>query len=87
LVDLDLPQPRPNTRHRHLVGDALDATFKPGAGDAWDFGSSGPILFAARLGVERKKPGWQRRDDWGSHPQLAPAGDKPVRRRPARRHS
>jgi hypothetical protein len=28
-------------------------------------------LVAGRMGVERKRLGWQRRDDWASHPQLA----------------
>jgi len=37
----------------------------------WLLDEAGAILVAARLGVERKKLGWQRRDDWGSHPQLA----------------
>lgn len=37
----------------------------------WLLDEAGAIIVAARLGVERKKLGWQRRDDWGSHPQLA----------------
>jgi Replication-relaxation len=37
----------------------------------WLLDEAGAILVAAQLGVERKKLGWQRRDDWGSHPQLA----------------
>jgi len=37
----------------------------------WLLDEAGAILVAARLGVERKNLGWQRRDDWGSHPQLA----------------
>lgn len=37
----------------------------------WLLDERGAVLVAARLDVERKKLGWQRRDDWGSHPQLA----------------
>jgi hypothetical protein len=36
----------------------------------WLLDEAGAILVAAALGVERKRLGWQRRDDWGSHPQL-----------------
>lgn len=36
----------------------------------WLLDEAGALLVAARLGVERKQLGWQRRDDWGSHPQL-----------------
>ncbi len=36
----------------------------------WLLDEAGAILVAASLGVERKRLGWQRRDDWGSHPQL-----------------
>lgn len=37
----------------------------------WLLDEAGAILVAAMLGVERKQLGWRRRDDWGSHPQLA----------------
>jgi hypothetical protein len=36
----------------------------------WLLDEAGAILVAASVGVERKQLGWQRRDDWGSHPQL-----------------
>src|SRR6266511_6497428 len=36
----------------------------------WLLDEAGAILVAASLGLERKQLGWQRRDDWGSHPQL-----------------
>lgn len=36
----------------------------------WLLDEAGAILAAASLGVERKQLGWQRRDDWGSYPQL-----------------
>jgi Replication-relaxation len=37
----------------------------------WLLDEAGAILVAAMHDVERKQLGWQRRDDWGSHPQLA----------------
>jgi hypothetical protein len=37
----------------------------------WLLDEAGAVLVAARLDVERRKLGWQRRDDWGPHPQLA----------------
>jgi Replication-relaxation len=37
----------------------------------WLLDEAGAQLVAAILGVERKRLGWQRRDDWGSHRQLA----------------
>ena len=36
----------------------------------WLLDEAGAILVCASLGVERKQLGWQRRDDWASHPQL-----------------
>jgi len=36
----------------------------------WLLDEAGAILVAASLNLERKRLGWQRRDDWGSHPQL-----------------
>src|ERR687891_2273768 len=37
----------------------------------WLLDGGGALLVAAALGVERRKLGWERRDDWGAHPQLA----------------
>jgi hypothetical protein len=56
---------------------ALDRFYPPsrfGAGKPqahWLLDEAGAQLVAAMLGVERKRLGWQRRDDWGSHRQLA----------------
>jgi hypothetical protein len=36
----------------------------------WLLDEGGAILVAASLELERKQLGWQRRDDWGSYPQL-----------------
>ncbi|MFY9578965.1 MAG: replication-relaxation family protein [Gaiellaceae bacterium] len=36
----------------------------------WLLDEGGAILVAAALKLERKQLGWQRRDDWGSYPQL-----------------
>jgi hypothetical protein len=55
----------------------LDRFYPPsrfGAGKPqanWLLDEAGAQLIAAMLGVERKRLGWQRRDDWGSHRQLA----------------
>jgi hypothetical protein len=55
----------------------LDRFYPPsrfGAGKSqahWLLDEAGVQLVAATLGVERKRLGWQRRDDWGSHRQLA----------------
>jgi hypothetical protein len=60
--------------YRHRVVDRFypPAPFGYGKPQAhWLLDEAGAILVAARLGVERKKLGWQRRGDWGSHPQLA----------------
>ena len=35
---------------------------------------AGVILVASSLGVEPKRLGWQRREDWASHTQLAHRG-------------
>src|SRR5581483_6973400 len=54
----------------------LDRFYPPspfGAGKPqahWLLDEAGAIVVAAILGVERKQLGWQRRDDWASHPQL-----------------
>lgn len=37
----------------------------------WLLDEAGAILVAAMHDLERKQLGWQRRDDWGTHPQLA----------------
>lgn len=37
----------------------------------WLLDEAGAILVAAMHDLERKQLGWQRRHDWGSHPQLA----------------
>jgi Replication-relaxation len=37
----------------------------------WLLDEAGAILVAAMHDCERKQLGWHRRDDWGSHPQLA----------------
>src|SRR5215207_9302876 len=37
----------------------------------WLLDEAGAILVAAMHDLERRQLGWQRRDDWGSHPQLA----------------
>src|SRR5918994_6130587 len=37
----------------------------------WLLDEAGAILVAAMHDLERKQLGWKRRDDWGSHPQLA----------------
>ncbi|MCP9486395.1 MAG: replication-relaxation family protein [Gaiellaceae bacterium MAG52_C11] len=48
------------------------APFGSGKPEAhWLLDEAGALLVAATLGLERKQLGWQRRDDWGSHPQLA----------------
>ena len=60
--------------YRHRVLDRFYPPFPFGVGKLqahWLLDEAGAILVAAQLGVERKKLGWQRRDDWGSHPQLA----------------
>jgi hypothetical protein len=59
-------------RHRVLDRFYPPAPFGYGKPQAhWLLDEAGAILVAAQLGVERKKLGWQRRDDWSSHPQLA----------------
>src|SRR6266540_1834797 len=60
--------------YRHRVLDRFYPPTRFGSGKPqahWLLDEAGAILVAAQLGVERKKLGWQRRDDWGSHPQLA----------------
>jgi Replication-relaxation len=60
--------------YRHRVVDRFYPPSPFGAGKSeahWLLDEAGAILVAAMLGLERKQLGWQRRDDWGSHPQLA----------------
>jgi Replication-relaxation len=60
--------------YRHRVVDRFfpPSPFAAGKPEAhWLLDEAGAILVAAMLGLERKQLGWQRRDDWGSHPQLA----------------
>lgn len=60
--------------YRNRVVDRFYPPRRFGHGKAaahWLLDEAGAILVAARLGVERKRLGWQRRDDWASHPQLA----------------
>ena len=60
--------------YRHRV---LDRFYPPGPFGAgkpqahWLLDEAGAILVAASMGVEPKQLGWSRRDDWGSHRQLA----------------
>lgn len=60
--------------YRNRVVDRFYPPLRFGQGKAaahWLLDEAGAILVAARLGVDRKRLGWQRRDDWASHPQLA----------------
>ncbi len=60
--------------YRHRVVDRFYPPLRFGHGKAtahWLLDEAGALLVAARVGVERKQLRWQRRDDWGSHPQLA----------------
>jgi hypothetical protein len=68
---------RAQDRLRFLYDErVLDRFYPPrpyGLGKAqahWLLDEAGAILVAASLGLERKRLGWQRRDDWGSYPQL-----------------
>ncbi len=60
--------------YRHRV---LDRFYPPGPFGAgkpqahWLLDEAGAILVAASLGIDPKQLGWSRRDDWGSHRQLA----------------
>lgn len=60
--------------YRHRV---LDRFYPPGPFGAgkpqahWLLDEAGAILVAASMGIEPKQLGWSRRDDWGSHRQLA----------------
>ena len=60
--------------YRNRVVDRFYPPSPFGAGKPeahWLLDEAGAILVAAMLGVERKQLAWRRRDDWGSHPQLA----------------
>src|SRR5215211_923283 len=60
--------------YRNRVLDRLypPAPFGSGKPDAhWLLDEAGALLVAAMHELERRQLGWQRRDDWGSHPQLA----------------
>ncbi len=60
--------------YRQRVLDRFYPPSRFGAGKAqahWLLDEAGAQLVAALLGVERKRLGWQRRDDWASHRQLA----------------
>jgi protein involved in plasmid replication-relaxation len=60
--------------YRQRVVDRFYPASRFGAGKPqahWLLDEAGAFLVAAMLGVERKQLGWQRRDDWSSHPQLA----------------
>jgi hypothetical protein len=60
--------------YRQRVLDRFYPPSRFGAGKPqahWLLDEAGAHLVAALLGVERKRLGWQRRDDWASHRQLA----------------
>jgi hypothetical protein len=60
--------------YRQRVLDRFYPPSRFGAGKPqahWLLDEAGAHLVAALLGMERKRLGWQRRDDWGSHRQLA----------------
>lgn len=59
-------------RNRLLDRFYPPAPFGHGKPEAhWLLDEAGAFLVAAMHDLERKQLGWQRRDDWGSHPQLA----------------
>jgi hypothetical protein len=58
--------------YRERVVDRFYPPSRFGAGKPqahWLLDEAGALLVAAMRGVERKQLGWQRREDWGSHPQ------------------
>ena len=60
--------------YRQRVLDRFYPPSRFGAGKPqahWLLDEAGAHLVAALLGVERKQLGWQRRDNWASHRQLA----------------
>lgn len=59
-------------RNRVLDRFFPSAPFGSGKPEAhWLLDEAGALLVAAIHDLERKELDWQRRDDWGSHPQLA----------------
>lgn len=59
-------------RHRLIDRFYPPSPFGSGKPQAhWLLDEAGAVLVAAIRRVERKRLGWQRRDDWASHPQLA----------------
>jgi hypothetical protein len=59
--------------YRERVVDRFYPVSRFGAGKPqahWLLDEAGALLVAAMRGVDRKQLGWQRREDWGSHPQL-----------------
>lgn len=59
--------------YRERVLDRFYPAARFGAGKAqahWLLDEAGAVLVAARLGLDRKRLGWERREDWRSHPQL-----------------
>lgn len=60
--------------YRQRVLDRFYPPSRFGAGKPqahWLLDEAGAQIVAATFGVERKRLSWQRRDDWGSHRQLA----------------
>ena len=60
--------------YRHRLVDRFYPPSPFGSGKPqahWLLDEAGAVLVAATKRVERKQLGWQRRDDWASHPQLA----------------
>lgn len=60
--------------YRHRVVDRFYPPSPFGAGKPqahWLLDEAGAILVATIHGVERKQLGWQPREDWAAHPQLA----------------
>lgn len=59
-------------RHRLIDRFYPPSPFGTGKPQAhWLLDEAGAVLVAAIRRVDRKQFGWQRRDDWASHPQLA----------------
>jgi hypothetical protein len=59
--------------YRERVVDRFYPVSRFGAGKPqahWLLDEAGAVIVAAMGGVERKQLGWQRREDWASHPQL-----------------
>ena len=59
--------------YRERVLDRFYPAARFGAGKAqahWLLDEAGALLVAASLGLDRKRLGWERREDWRSHPQL-----------------